>query len=105
MMSVRRATAAGALALVAFLSFGLGAFSAGRAGQAFEAEATLRALRAEVAAMKQAQTLTPFGTSGREPAAVPASSELRATVVDEVKRQLREEMGLLPLQLLRDRKE
>lgn len=107
-MSVRRGAAVFSLVIVAITFFGLGALSAGRGSerQAEEADVRLRALRAEIAAMKQTQALRPYGTMGSVDSAIlPAASELRAAVVDDVKRQLREEMGLLPLQLLRDRKE
>ncbi|MBI3261811.1 MAG: trypsin-like peptidase domain-containing protein [Acidobacteria bacterium] len=72
-----------------------------------EADARLRALRAEVVAMRQTQTARPFGTTGTIPetASLPASPQLRAEIIEDVKRQLREEMGLLPLQLLRARKD
>lgn len=109
MMSVRRATAVAGLVVVALTLFGLGGYSAGRLSgrQALEADARIRALGAEIVAMRQTQTARPFGTTGTIPPAtgLPESSELRAALVEDVKRQLREEMGLLPLRLLRDRKD
>jgi hypothetical protein len=47
------------------------------------------------------------GTSGRGDAAAtaPMSEDVRSTMVEDIKRQLQAEMGLLPLQLLKSRKE
>lgn len=108
-MSVRRVTAVAGLVGVALTFFGLGGYSAGRLSeqQVLEADAKLRAIRAEVVAMRHTQTARPFGTTGTIPdvASLPASFELRAELIEDVKRQLREEMGLLPLRLLRDRKD
>jgi hypothetical protein len=47
------------------------------------------------------------GTAGaaRQPDVVAAGGDMPGTLVDEIKRQLQAEMGLLPVQLLRDRRE
>jgi S1-C subfamily serine protease len=46
------------------------------------------------------------GTKGqRQPEVVAASGGAQSAMVDEIKRQLQAEMGLFPVQLLRDRKE
>jgi hypothetical protein len=48
----------------------------------------------------------PSATDGqREPEVVTASGSGQSALVDEIKRQLQSEMGLFPVQLLRDRKE
>ncbi len=105
------------LVLLAILSaatsfFLLGFFHA-RAGDAADRaayDAKLDAIRAEVKSqLGQARRgdALPAGTSGSETwdAVSPAPSDTtRATMVAEIKRELQIEMGLLPLQLLRDRR-
>jgi S1-C subfamily serine protease len=61
------------------------------------ARAILEFRKAETAA-------TPSATNGRVPEVVPAGSAQPA-LVEEIKRQLQSEMGLLPLRLLRERRE
>src|SRR5689334_16637544 len=92
--------------------FLLGDFHA-RAGDAVdraEYDAKLDAIRAEVHSQigrDRAAAVVPAGTSGdaqseREPG---ATTELtRTRMVAEIKQELQSEMGLLPLQLLRDRR-
>ena len=49
---------------------------------------------------------TPTGTSGTIAVAVdPTPVESRAAIVEDVKRQLQSEMGLLPINLIRDRRQ
>src|SRR5687768_4628624 len=48
----------------------------------------------------------PSGTDGeRQPEVVAAGGSRQSVLVDEIKRQLQSEMGLFPVQLLRDRRE
>jgi hypothetical protein len=48
----------------------------------------------------------PSGTDGqREPDVVPAAGSAQSALVDEIKRQLQSEMGLVPVRLLRERRE
>lgn len=91
--------------------FLLGIFHA-RAGDAVERaayDAKLDAIRAEVKSQwgKTGRGDVPAGTSGSDAwdAASPAPSDAtRAKMVAEIKQELQNEMGLLPLQLLRDRR-
>jgi hypothetical protein len=72
-----------------------------------ESDARIDALRAELTRALGGRT-TPVaeGTTGWTDERVPEalSTEHRALLVEEVKQQLREEMGLTPLQLLRERR-
>lgn len=105
-MYVRGVTVVVGSACAAVAVFGLGAYSARRVGErrALDAEMQIRALRAEVDAMRHSQTARPSGTSGTvsDDVHVPA---IRAAIVEDVKRQLQAEMGLLPVQLLRQRRD
>jgi Trypsin-like peptidase domain len=69
-------------------------------------DAKLAALRAELASPHKTDAVVPAGTSGRmtkaaDPLASPAT---RARVIAEIKEQLQNEMGLLPVHMLRDRR-
>jgi hypothetical protein len=86
----------------ALLFLGLGSYLGARQGA--EHEAQFAALRAELTALRHTQLALPTGTSGRTGEAVALSAD-RAAIVDDVKRQLTNEMGLLPLNLLRERRE
>jgi S1-C subfamily serine protease len=86
----------------ALLFFGLGNYLGARQNDSDE---QLAALRAEIALLKRPEA-TAAGTSGRA-ANAPAESideTNRAAIVADVKRQLQDEMGLLPLNLLRERR-
>ena len=94
-------------------SFFLLGFFHARAGDAADRaayDAKLDAIRAEVKSQlgKTGRgDVLPAGTSGSETwdAAPPAPSDAtRAKMVAEIKQELQNEMGLLPLQLLRDRR-
>ena len=66
----------------------------------------LAALRAEVDLLRKQQPTVPTGTSGVTAANPPTSADdHRAAIVEDVKRQLQSEMGLLPLTLIRDRRQ
>ncbi len=107
-MSTRRAVPA-VIAIVFALTFlGLGNYLGAR--QTADSDSQIAALRAEIAQLKR-RTNDIAGTAGRAvPMTVtmaaddPARSDAaRASIVADVKRQLQDEMGLLPLNLLRDR--
>ena len=112
-MSLRRSIAyAGLTFSLAALAFSFGSWTAQRsiAQQLANNDARVTALRDDMASailqMRQAETAaTPSGTNGqRQPEVVPASGA-QPGLVEEIKRQLQSEMGLLPVRLLRDRKE
>ena len=112
-MSVRRVIAYSGLALgAALLCFVLGAYTVqnSMALQLAENEARIVALRDEMARsilqIRQAQSSRTSGTDGRrEPEVVGASGATGAPLVEEIKRQLQSEMGLLPVRLLRERRQ
>ena len=68
--------------------------------------AQIAALRAEVGALKR-QRLETSGTSGRSQPDVarPMDDDSRAALVADIKQQLKTEMGLLPVSLLRERRQ
>ena len=89
----------------ATLFFGLGSYLTARPGVE-EQQIQIAALRAEVAQLRKQQPAVATGTSGisvTDPSSDPESS--RAAIVEDVKRQLQTEMGLLPLTLIRDRRQ
>src|SRR5262249_28543696 len=88
----------------AFIFFGLVNYLAAR--QNATSEERLDALRAEVQFLRQREAETATGTSGRRLASTtsPMDDESRAAIVEDVKRELTVEMGLLPLTLLRERR-
>ena len=95
--------AAVASAIVAIFFFGLGSYLAARPN--LEAE-QIAALRAEIEQLRKSQAWGPTGTSGvavADPARV--TDDNRAAIVEDVKRQLQSEMGLLPLTVIRDRRQ
>ena len=86
--------------------FGLGSLLAAR--QAAENEnQEIAALRAEVSVLNIQRTPGAAATGGRTTdthAAVPMDDHSRAALVADIKRQLKLEMGLLPVSLLRERR-
>jgi len=84
--------------------FGLGTYLGAR--QQGDSDEALAALRAELELIRRQQ---PTGTSGRRDLSPVAMGSLedadRAALIADVKRQLSAEMGLLPLQLLRERRD
>ena len=113
-MSVRRTiTYAGLTFSLTALAFSFGSWTAQRsiAQQLASNDARVTALRDDMARaileMRQAETAAiPSATNGeRQPEVVPAGGGAQPALVEEIKRQLQSEMGLLPVQLLRDRKE
>ena len=101
-MSTRRAVPAVLASIFAFVFFGLGNFLGAR--QYADSDSQLAALRAEIALLKRRtnEVAGTVGTMSIAPAAV-TDDEARAAIVADVKRQLADEMGLLPVNLLRDR--
>jgi S1-C subfamily serine protease len=90
--------------LVAVLFFGLGSYLAAR--PSVEAD-EIAALRAEIDELRKVQPSVPTGTSGTDvvvPRPTPPAIN-RDAIVEDVKRQLQTEMGLLPLNLIRDRRQ
>jgi hypothetical protein len=88
----------------AFIFFGLVNYLAAR--QNATSEERIAALRAELQLLKQRELQRPTGTAGRHPAATASmmDDESRAALIADVKRELSAEMGLLPLNVLRDRR-
>ena len=102
-MSTRRAVPVAVVAFsFALLFFGLGSYLGAR--QSADNDAQFAALRAELTALRRTQLAVPTGTTGSALDPVALSAD-RAAIVNDVKRQLTDEMGLLPLNLLRDRRE
>ena len=95
-------------AAFAILFFGLGSYLGAR--PSVDPQQELAALRAQIDLLRKHQELAPTRTAGISPppAVVEASlfdPEKRAAIVADVKRQLQSEMGLLPLALIRDRRQ
>jgi hypothetical protein len=110
-VSVRRIIAYAGLAFsLSALAFSLGSWTAQRsiAAQLAANDARMAALQANVArsiVRVRESAAQPFGTGGlQEGDAVPAGGSAHSALVDEIKRQLQSEMGLLPLRLLRERR-
>jgi S1-C subfamily serine protease len=104
-MSNGRVVPAVAASVVAFLFFGLGSFLAAR--PSVDTEEQIAILRAEIAQLRKVQPSVATGTSGVSVATdLPRRDEhSRAAIIEDVKRQLQTEMGLLPLNLIRDRRQ
>jgi S1-C subfamily serine protease len=104
-MSTRRAFPFVLTAVFAVLFFGLGNYLGAR--QAADSDVRLAELRAEVALLRQHPPEATAGTSGRTEPSTLASmdDESRSALIADVKRQLQDEMGLLPVNLLRERRD
>ena len=91
-------------AFSAIIFFGLGNLLAARQAATADSE-QIAELRAEVGALKRQRTGV-LGTSGRiEPAQAGALDDhSRAALVADIKQQLKSEMGLMPVSLLRERR-
>jgi len=96
----------------ALLCFTLGAYSAQQSMslQLAQNDARIAALRDEMARnilqIRQSQNGRATATNGsQEPEVVAASRPDSAPLVEEIKRQLQSEMGLLPVRLLRERRQ
>jgi S1-C subfamily serine protease len=104
-MSKRRAVPAFLAIVFAIVFFGLGNYLAAR--QTADSEERLASLRAEVEFLRHRDLQQQAaGTAGRVPAAAVSmmDTESRASIIADVKRELTAEMGLLPLTLLRERR-
>lgn len=90
--------------LSAVLFFGLGSLLAARHAASTDNE-QIAELRAEVGALKR-QRGEISGTSGRTapPVAAAMDDHSRAAIVADIKQQLKSEMGLTPVSLLRERR-
>ena len=90
----------------AVLFFGLGSYLGARPSGG-DAQEQLAALRAEIDQLRKLQPSGPTGTTGVAATEVSAvdPSDRHAAIVEDVKRQLQTEMGLLPLTLIRDRRQ
>jgi hypothetical protein len=112
-VSVRRTVvSAGLIFSIAALAFSFGSWTAQRsiAAQLASNDQRVAELRDDLAQailqIRQAETAaTPSATNGeRQPEIVPAGGAQPA-LVEEIKRQLQSEMGLLPVRLLRERRQ
>lgn len=106
-MSVRGFLPTLLFALSAVVFFGLGNFLAARQAADNESE-QIASLRAELVALKHQQRPDALAaTSGHlgEHRPVPMDEGSRAALVNDIKQQLRSEMGLLPVSLLRERRQ
>jgi hypothetical protein len=104
-MSTRfRAISASLVIIFAFIFFGLVNYLAAR--QNATSEESIAELRAQIALLSRREAQEPTGTAGRHAEAVASmmNDESRAAIIEDVKRELSAEMGLLPLNLLRDRR-
>jgi S1-C subfamily serine protease len=98
-MSTRRTLPAVVALAFALFFFGLGNYLGAR--QTADTEAQFAALRAELNELQRREPVMATGTAGRID---PIISNLDA-IVDDVKRKLSDEMGLFPLDLLRERRQ
>src|SRR5437763_246967 len=106
-MSVRSSLPILVFIFSAVVFFGLGSFLATRQAAASESE-QIAALRAEVGVLRRQKVDLTSGTSGRVVDTKPPATmddESRAALVADIKRQLKSEMGLLPVSMLRERRE
>ena len=107
-MSVRRLALIVTLtSLTASLFFGMGQYSAQQllARQQAESDARFSALRAELRRTVAHLERGPAGVGAAGTSGELASVEGREVLVGEIIRQLQTEMGLLPLKMLRDRRD
>jgi len=107
-MIVRRVVSSSVLLATAICFFALGTIHSRRADAESRAvyDAKLEAIRADLAGAHKTDAVVPAGTTGRvtrspEASLTPAA---RARMVTEIKEQLQNEMGLLPVHMLRDRR-
>ena len=100
-MSSRRSFPA--LIVLSFALFFLGVGNYLGARQSADNEAQFAALRAELNELRRREPLVATGTSGYT-SPVREDDGGRAALIDDLKRQLSDEMGLLPLNLVRERR-
>jgi S1-C subfamily serine protease len=103
-MSIRRVSFVLLASVFGFLFLGIGNYLGAR--QAADGSARLAELRAEVDLLRR-RPPEAVGTSGASHAGAIAMMDeaSRASLITDVKRQLQDEMGLLPLTLLRERRD
>jgi hypothetical protein len=101
-MSTRRTVPVVVATASALFFFGLGSYLGALQNAGHDAQ--FAALRAELNELRHRDLLQATGTSGRI-VPDPATVTERAAIVDDVKRQLSDEMGLFSLTLLRERRE
>jgi hypothetical protein len=111
-VSVRRIVLyAGLTFSLASLAFSLGSWTAQRSmlQQLADNDARLSALSDDVArsiVKQRERSPQPHGTGGqKQPEVVAASGNAQSAMVEEIKRQLQSEMGLVPVRLLRERRQ
>ena len=106
--SVRRAILyAGLTFSLASLAFSLGSWTAQRtmAEQIADNDARLNDMARSIMRIRESRP-QPYGTGGqRQPEVVAASGSPQSAMVEEIKRQLQSEMGLMPVRLLRERRD
>jgi S1-C subfamily serine protease len=110
-VSVRRTILYAGLTLsLASLAFSLGSWTAQRnmAEQIADNDARLNEMARSIMRIREWQP-RPGGTGGtdaqRQPEVVSASGSPQSAMVEEIKRQLQSEMGLMPVRLLRERRD
>jgi S1-C subfamily serine protease len=99
-MTTRRTVSAVVAVSFAVLFFGVGNYLGAR--QTADTEAQFAALRAELNELRRREPLVATGTAGRIGGPSPTADV--DAIVDDVKRQISDEMGLFPLDLLRERR-
>ena len=91
-------------AMLALACFAIGSYWGAR--QAIASDTRIDSLRSELASLRRNDVARATGTSGRgEPVSPTLSDDARSRMVADIKKQLQAEMGLLPLHLLKSRKE
>jgi hypothetical protein len=107
-VSVRRTLLyAGLTFSLASLAFSLGSWTAQRsmAQQIADNDARLDSITRSILRIREGQP-QPYGTGGqRQPDVVAAAGTGQSAMVEEIKRQLQNEMGLMPVRLLRERRD
>jgi len=110
-MTARRVVIASSLIATAASFFTLGVLHARRSDSASTAsyDAKLDAIRAEVGTSRRVDPVVAAGTSGRAVRGKDETGDVgtmagRAKMVAQIKQELQNEMGLLPVQLLRERR-
>ena len=101
-MSTRRAVPAVLVSAFALLFFGLGNYLAARQS---ENNDRIVALQMEVERLQRQQRPKATGTSGNGSPEAAIDTTSRASIIEDVKRQLQSEMGLFPLNLMRERRD
>jgi hypothetical protein len=92
---------------LASLAFSLGSWTAqrGMAQQLADNDARLDSITRSILRIREGQP-QPDGTGGqRQPEVVAAAGTGQSAMVEEIKRQLQNEMGLMPVRLLRERRD